>query len=419
MRNKLGAILLSLAIAFGLWYYVITVVSPGSEGTVYNIPVVLEGQSVLEERGLMVTSVGKTTVDLTLSGNRSDLNQVNSSNITIKANLASIYEPGENLQLGYTITYPGSIASNAFVEQNKDPEYITVTVEKRVSKSVDVNVICTGELPDDFIALEEELVLDYDMIRITGPESVVDQISQAMVEVSLEDQTESVNGSYRFTLCDENGEPVDSELITVSTDVVQVYVPVRMVKTIDLVVNVIDGGGATSRTASITIDPEQIQVHGTAAALEDLDQIVLGTIHLADYAENAEVTFDIELPEGVTNRTGLKQATVKLEFNALSTKTFVVEGEDIQLLNVPEGMEVELTTLMLEIVVRGPSAEIASLELEDMTISVDFSNTEPGTSSRRVQIVFDTEHKNCGALGSYSIYATVHLNGDDAGTEEG
>ena len=76
MKNKILSMLLSVILAFALWYYVITVVSPGSTDTFYDIPVVLVGETALEERGLMVTSVGNTTVDLTLSGNRSELNQL-------------------------------------------------------------------------------------------------------------------------------------------------------------------------------------------------------------------------------------------------------------------------------------------------------------------------------------------------------
>ena len=56
MKNKLVSILLSVAIAFGLWLYVITYISPESEETYYNIPVILEGESVLNENGLMCPS---------------------------------------------------------------------------------------------------------------------------------------------------------------------------------------------------------------------------------------------------------------------------------------------------------------------------------------------------------------------------
>ena len=114
MKNKFGAILLSVAIAFGLWLYVITYVSPNSEETYYNIPVVLEGESVLNERGLMCTSTSSSTVSLQLAGARSDLIKVNQSNITVKANLSAITEPGQKINLRYTISYPGNVAQNAF-----------------------------------------------------------------------------------------------------------------------------------------------------------------------------------------------------------------------------------------------------------------------------------------------------------------
>ena len=41
MNNKFLTALLSIAIAIGLWFYVVTVVKPESTDTYYNIPVVL------------------------------------------------------------------------------------------------------------------------------------------------------------------------------------------------------------------------------------------------------------------------------------------------------------------------------------------------------------------------------------------
>ena len=105
MKNKLMSAALSLLIAFGLWMYVITEVSPGSEWTYYDIPVKMEGETVLKERNLIITDMSSTDVDLTLSGNRSDLNELNSSNITLKADMTKIYDPGTH-KIGYDITFP-------------------------------------------------------------------------------------------------------------------------------------------------------------------------------------------------------------------------------------------------------------------------------------------------------------------------
>ena len=136
MKNKFASVALSILIAMALWLYVITTVSPGSQETYYNIPVVLSNESVLNERGLMITYQSSSTATLVLSGNRSDLSKVDQSNITLKADLSAIYEPGNQIPISYTTSFPGNVASNAFVIESKTPGRIYLNVERRVSKAI-------------------------------------------------------------------------------------------------------------------------------------------------------------------------------------------------------------------------------------------------------------------------------------------
>ena len=213
MKRKIGSVLLSLACAFGLWLYVITTVSPGSTDTYYNIPIVWEGESVLNENGLMVTAVSSNTVNLRLSGNRSDLSKVNSANITIKADLSKIREPGTQIPISYTTpTFPGDVASNAFVIESKEPDTIYVTVVKRISKTVPVEVTWVGTTAEGFMIDRENKTLDYPEVTVTGPESVVNTIDRATITVDLDGRRESISESYTYTLCDKNGDPVDARL---------------------------------------------------------------------------------------------------------------------------------------------------------------------------------------------------------------
>ena len=48
MKHKIRTLLLSLVISFGLWLYVVTVISPEYEVTVYNVPVELVGTGTLD-----------------------------------------------------------------------------------------------------------------------------------------------------------------------------------------------------------------------------------------------------------------------------------------------------------------------------------------------------------------------------------
>lgn len=408
MRNKILSGLLSVAIAFGLWMYVITYVSYNDENTFYNIPVVFEGEAVLHDRGLMLSEKEDATITLVLSGSRSDLAKVNSSNITVKASLTGIYEPGENIPLTYSISYPGDVPSNAFVEESKNPETVRVSVEKLVSnKEIPVMVKYNGTaVPEGFMCDKENAQLDHNVILISGPGSVADQISQAIIEVDLTEQRESISKSYRYTLCDGEGNPVDAENITVNTEEVHLDLKIRRVKEVALKVNVVYGGGVAENNVAVTLDNDTIRLSGGEAVLDALgDEILLGSINLADLDKSQEVPMPINLPEGVTNETGITEVTVTVRFIGVNTREMSVAN--IEILNVPEGMEVDLITKKLTVIVRGPTGMLSNLTEEDIFATVDFADAEEGSSTFKAKIAFTDAFDKMGAVGTYSVSATV------------
>ena len=176
-KNKLGSILLAFSIAFAMWLYVVTNVSIEDERTYHDIPVAFEGEIALEERGLMITSGTDASVDLRLYGARTNLNKLTSSNITIKVNLARIYDVGQ-VEVNYDISYPGDVPSNAFTEQSKNPSAITLVVEERIKKEVPVTVSFTGSVAAEYLCDADNVTLDHPYINIVGPASVVGKIEQ-------------------------------------------------------------------------------------------------------------------------------------------------------------------------------------------------------------------------------------------------
>ena len=407
MKNKIGMILLSLAVSFCLWLYVITAVSPGSTDTYYNIPIVWEGESVLNENGLMVTAVSSNTVNLKLSGNRSDLSKVNSGNITIKADLSKIYEPGTQISLSYTSpTFPGDVASNAFVIESKEPDNIYVTVVKRVSKTVPVEVVWVGTTAEGFMIDRENRTLDYPEVTVTGPESVVNSIAMATISVDLDGRRESISESYNYTLCDDQGKPVDARLITTDVEQIRLDVSIRRVKDLRLTYNLIPGGGADADNTTVQLSAETIRVSGSEAALENLgDTLSIGTINLADITRSTTLTFGISLPEGVTNLTGITEVTADISFHGLSTKEMTVE--QIQSVNIPEGLTVELITEKLTVTLRGPTTLISTVTPEDLQVTVDFTGAEVGTSTFRATVSLSGEYSALGTVKTEPVSAKI------------
>ena len=405
MKNKISPLLLSLVIAFGLWVYVITSVSPGSEETFHNIPVVREGETVLQERGLMITKVSSDTVSLTLSGTRKDLAKVNSGNITLKVDLSKIYEPGTH-SLQYTTSYPGDVASNAFVEEARTPESITFTVEERRNKEVPVEIQWIGSSPEGFLTDKESRVLDYPTVTVVGPASVADQIEKAVIEVDLTERRESISESFRYTLCDAEGNPVDAEMITTNVQEVRLDVKIQRFKDLKLTYKLVPGGGATADNVDVTLNVDTIRVSGSEAVMEKLgDELVIATINLADYPKNTELTCSINLPEGVTNLTGVTEVKINLAFKGLSGKTLTLDA--FHIVNVPDGLTAEITTQELEVKIRGPVQLIQRLTAENVWATVDFTGAEAGSYSFKVTINFSEEFAALGVVEQYSVYATV------------
>lgn len=401
MKNKLLAALLSLAIAVGIWLYVVTVVSPNSDKHYYNIPVVMQSEVLLQERGLMITDTDTNMVDLHLEGSRVDLNKLSSSNITVAVDVSKIYEAGTH-SMSYGITFPGDVASNAITTLSKNPGVVTVNVEERVQKDVPIKVIYSGTLPKDFVV--DDPVMDVENVNIAGPKSVVDHITEARIQVDIEGRNESFSEQRKFTLCDKNGDPVDAKLVTTDVAEISITLKIMRVKEVALVANVIYGGGATEQTCKVVIDPAAIRVSGSDNILENLEQLELGTIDLSEIPENDILSFPIKLPEGVVNETGVTEATVAVQFQNLATKTLTVNN--IKAINVPEGMKAELITKALEVVVRGPEGQIGNLKPEDITVTVDFADAQAGTIKLKAEITSSTA-PDIGAVGAYTVSATV------------
>ena len=404
MKNKLLTALLSLVLAFGLWLYVITVVSPGSEDTYTNIPVVLQNEGMLQERGLMITNQELPTVTLRLAGNRTDLNKLNSSNITISVNVSSIGAAGEH-SLSYNVSFPGDVPNNAITTQSRNPDTVKLTVEERVSKMVPVVPVYNGTVPEGFIADKENCLLDHEEVQITGPARVVSQIAEARILVELEGKSESINESLAYTLCDKDGEPVDVAMITTNVEAVNLTLRIMRVKELAVKVTVVAGGGATEQTSQITVEPKTILVSGSENLLDDLTELNLGTIDLGEQLTDTVLKFPITLPEGVTNETGVTEASVDIRFPNLRTKTLSVT--QINAVNVPEGMNAQIITKVLEIRFRGPKALIDSMQEADVEVNVDFSQAQSGTATMRADVILADKYKDVGAVGSYSVSATL------------
>lgn len=403
MKNKLIYALLSFVIALGLWFYVIAVVSPESEETFYNIPVVLQNENVLMEKGFMIATQEKPTVTLRLRGNRSDLNKLTNSDILLTVDMSKINRVGKQY-LSIDTDFPGSFADNAFEVLSYAPDRISLDIVEWAMKEVDVKVEFTGTVPADYIVYKDDYILDQNKVTVSGPKEIIDKITQAKVEVPLDNQISTISKDFTYTLCDAAGEPVETEQLTTDITEVNLTVKIQRVKDLQLIVNVTYGGGATENTTSIVFSQENIKVSGSEEALAALgDTLLLDTIDVSEILTEETREYDIVLPDGVDNLSGLSTVTVTVSFPELKTKELPISNITVE--NVPSGMVVkDIGTKVCNVTLRGSQWQIDNITAKDVEIRVDLSNATEGTELYKAEIVVtNPSFPSVGAVSSYTI----------------
>jgi hypothetical protein len=80
---------------------------------------------------------------------------------------------------------------------------------------------------------------------------------------------------------------------------------------------------------------------------------------------------------------------------------------NIEMINVPEGMTAEIINASLSVRLRGPEEEIANLTEQDISAVVDLSAAEAGTATYKATIVVDEAFPHVGAMKTSSVSATV------------
>lgn len=430
MRNKLLSILLSVALAFGLWFYVVTVVSPESVETYEHIPVVLDGAAALESRDLMIVSDTNLFVNLTLLGNRQDLHKLSSANITILADLSQIQEAGEHY-LKYSIAYPGTVQYGTIEAQEKDPQSVRVVVVERSQKTIPVKVEYQGSVPENFIA--DDAVLDHSTVTITGPKEELNQIDHAKIVVDLTGRTMDIASGYQYTLCDRLGRAVENTAhITASASEIRATVKINQIKKVRLVYDILSGGGINKNDITVTpVDEEQIwlTVSGSQTVLSKLHQIYLGVIDLSELTSSGRVTFTIPaMPAGVENISGFYTVSYDVQIPVLETRMYQVT--DFQAINVPENVELDFISEECTVWLRGPAEVLDQLTAANIRMIMDYATQSSikvnGYNRMRVSfVVLDENGEELTTVGAvtppeeesyvYTIYVHVSLKEDGTG----
>lgn len=413
MKSKITMALMALFIAFGLWFYVISVVSPDSEISINNVSVQSQGEKLLLEQSnlMVVTDMSELEVDLVLNGNRTDLIKLDRNNITITVDVSKIDRAGKH-EVTYDITLPGDIPSNAVAVQTRDPDRLTIVVENRVrNPEVPLHLVYDkAQLPGNYTM--KESAMEYpEFITVSGPESVMRTVAYAEVRLDLEGRQESyIDESVPYVLYDKEGEEIESELLTHDGSVL-LTIPINYTKELPLKLQLKAGGGATDKDAQVRFfvpganeaDEEitSITVSGSKPILDGEAALTLASVDLATVRDGDRLTFMLEeLPllkeEGINNESGITEIYAEITFPELKEREF--QDMIITTIGVGENLQANLSQKRISVVVRGPAELVDQLERANFSVVVDMTGVTESKEYYPVKVIFSTGFEELGAL---------------------
>ena len=400
--KKILLMVVCLILSVIIWLYVVGVENPIDDTDVRNISINIINEDVLADRGLIITSGADSTVSLHLEGTRNDLILLsNSENISISMDVSDITEPGQ-----YTHVYDVSLPVSNIEIKDRTPYYVNLTVDKLVSKPVDVTVKLVGNVAEGYIA--DEPFSNPASINVQGPEEIVAKVSYALATLTRENvQATITDAPVSYVFIDQDGNEINSDLLTMDYDTVKVTLNVKTLKEIPLSINIVDGGGATAENnVNYTISPSSISVAGEPDVLKSLNQISLGNIDLANVINSTNQTFQILLPNDVTNISGVSSAQVSLEIIGLSSKTIGINN--IQIINKPDGYDATQITTELSVIVRGPEQTLDIITASNIRAVVDLTDLDLVTGQHNVTAsVFIDGYSDVGVVGEYKVALTI------------
>ena len=384
--SKAFWIIISLLASFLLWTYIMSTEETTIEMTFSNVKVVYQGADDLRAaRGLIVTDADAETVSVRLKGTRRVLGNLSSADLSAVIDVSGISQARE-MQVSYSLQYPTNVDKSSITVLSKSPETISFSVVQEASKTLEVKGVFTGSVKDGYTA--EPIQVEPSSITLYGPQEELDAVDSICVYVTRTDLDKSIEPTNcPYVLLDKDGNKLKPKEISGNYDTVSVSMPVLMNKDLPLTVSLVGGAGATEDNCVVEVEPKSIQVAGDTTVLQKLNQLVVTTVDLSNFATSYEATVRISVR-------GLETAKVTAT-NITTTGT---------------NRRVEIMTTSLDVTVRAPADTISQITADNVRVVVDLTNyrATSGTVAVPAKVYVDG-FSNAGAIGEYVV--NVHFTG--------
>lgn len=388
ITNNFGLKLLAAVCAFVLWVVVINIDNPVVVQT-FTTSVTAENTEYLTGQNKYFEVLnGKNTVTFNVSGERSVLNEMENTDFSAMADMEKIeYSEDGICRVPVSIT-PTRYTNKVTVTSKK--LYLEVVLEDLGTCQKVITANTKGAVADG-CALGDIEVVGSNLLKISGPSSIVSQIDAVTATINVEGVSADVTDSVVPVLYDGEGNVIDTTKLKMSLSTVTVSAKVLSTKDVTLEFDTVGEAAEGYVITGIECPLETIRIKGESATLNTVNKISIPAevLDVTDIEDDLTVTVDISsyLPEGtalVLASDAKVEVTAKVEL--LVSKAFEVPVKNLTVTNLREGYLLEFDEDTVEVRISGPDSVVSELKSKDITGTLDAGGIGVGSHHLTVEI---------------------------------
>ncbi len=368
----------SLALAFFVWVIAVSQGDPIVERQIPNVPV-----QITPDDGLLVTNNPRDTVIATVRGQRSVLELLTSEDILVWANLSGLEAGAYTIPLEYQITS----GRNARVVDTS-PRQMPITLEMVAQRFVPVRAAVTAEPPPGFEFDPPVFDVPQNQALVSGPQSNVDQVVAAQVELDLSDRRNPVELDSELTPVDADGNAVTG--VTLEPQLVQITVNIQRRNDVrevrvspNILVDTLPNGYVLT---SVSYDPQEVLIGGSPEQMNSIpDTIPTAPIDLTNHTEDFEITVPVELPAENLLLVGEQRITISIGVEP-RTSNRQFDGVPVEVTGLAENYIAQIAPDEVTVLVTGPQPLLETLAPGDINVTVDLSGLGEGNYPLEPQV---------------------------------
>lgn len=284
ITNNFGLKLLAVIVSVGLWFVVNNINDPLEKARFNNIPVEILNEDQITNSGKVYEIIDNTgTVNVEVTGKRSILRYITRENIRAVADL-------EQLTFMNTASIEiSSTRNNSELEFKGNIDSVKLSIEDMKRIQMIINTSTSGEPAEGYVV--GSVTPSQNIVRLSGPESVIDQIDHVEAVASIDGYSTDINTNVELKLYDAEGNDVKSNSIKMNISTVNVSVTILATKEVPFEFVILDepeqGYIANGTIESV---PSTIVLAGRKAALDAVTKFTISDASLSLAGKTDDVT---------------------------------------------------------------------------------------------------------------------------------